>query len=438
MPILTGRVVKRYPYRDAMAFIDVVGKADSRACMYTVMFLGQELVKNALASQIGDLVKVIGELDDRKKNDSRVCFTGNHIEVLTPWDKDTLGALVVDWNALRHLSFDDRPQFAMQCELKSVDRVLNILRESSIVQRARVSTTFLSASSHRTLLVWSNETFTKWAIDKPEITMCVKRIYALGESYALSADPIQAVDDCIARSDDSAEGMRLQMSPKQLSNAVLLHLRDKCDPKHFSHVLAVVFIDGMFTAALSSSQDAVTFDLHQTLFGNKDRVCRAESKLAELFRCRNWLTNDLQCAVDVGASPGGWSAYLAQSGVPRVVAVDKGNVVISSPSIEHWEMTGQDALRKLYDDQQLIDLYVCDANVPPSLTVEMLLYAHRVSRPHARFVVTLKNPYRRKRDWVEAKSNAITLISTICSDMLETHLVANTANETTVSGTFTS
>ena len=83
-------------------------------------------------------------------------------------------------------------------------------------------------------------------------------------------------------------------------------------------------------------------------------------------------------ALDVGASPGGWSSYLASAGCGRVIAVDPGALELGALSeaqraaIEHMPLKAQEAVPVLIERRERIDFYCCDMNVEPAVVVSIL------------------------------------------------------------------
>ena len=118
-------------------------------------------------------------------------------------------------------------------------------------------------------------------------------------------------------------------------------------------------------------------------------ICRAERKLEEAIDV--WgLGADLAdaAALDVGASPGGWSWVLAASGA-RVTAVDPGE--LDRRVTEHSQVTHLKARAETLDfEQASFDWVVNDMNVDPPLAAEVLLMAHDWLRAGGRVVSTLK------------------------------------------------
>ena len=118
-------------------------------------------------------------------------------------------------------------------------------------------------------------------------------------------------------------------------------------------------------------------------------ICRAEHKLEEAIDL--WrLGPDLDGtrALDIGASPGGWSWVLARSGA-RVTAVDPGELdprVAGHDLISH--MRGR--AESLDFEGPQFDWVVNDMNVDPPLAAEVLLRIRPWLTDGARSVCTLK------------------------------------------------
>mmetsp|Transcript_17015 Transcript_17015/g.14190 ORF Transcript_17015/g.14190 Transcript_17015/m.14190 type:complete len:92 (-) Transcript_17015:53-328(-) len=87
-------------------------------------------------------------------------------------------------------------------------------------------------------------------------------------------------------------------------------------------------------------------------------------------------------------------------------------------------MLGQEAIDVLLKDdknESLLDIYVCDANIPPPDSLAMLRQAGPLMKRGAFVVVTFKNPYKRKKDWYEAKKDSFADFSTMCDAVTEVH-----------------
>jgi hypothetical protein len=159
-------------------------------------------------------------------------------------------------------------------------------------------------------------------------------------------------------------------------------------------------------------------------------ICRAYHKLREVGAVDGRFAKAAQAAertiqppvyLDVGASPGGWTLFLAEQGC-RVVAVDPGaldeRVLMSrfggvksggNGSVQHLRMMLQDALGRgdlkhaiaalAYSCQgkkseALLDGVVCDANVHPHNACDLMVALAPLCKPGAILVLTLKLPAR--------------------------------------------
>lgn len=118
-------------------------------------------------------------------------------------------------------------------------------------------------------------------------------------------------------------------------------------------------------------------------------ICRAEHKLEEAIDL--WgLASDIDgaAALDVGASPGGWSWVLARAGA-RVTAVDPGALDPRVTALDHVQHLKVRAETLKFDGPQF-DWVVNDMNVDPPLAAQVLLQVHPWLREGARSVTTLK------------------------------------------------
>ena len=118
-------------------------------------------------------------------------------------------------------------------------------------------------------------------------------------------------------------------------------------------------------------------------------ICRAEHKLAEAIDI--WDLGPALAgadALDVGASPGGWSWVLARAGA-QVTAVDPGELdrrVATLDAVTHLKVRAE----SLDFDGPQFDWVVNDMNVDPPLAIEVLMQVRPWLRPGGRCVTTLK------------------------------------------------
>lgn len=327
-------------------------------------------------------------------------------------------------------------------------------------------------------------------------------------------------------SSDSSFILRLQCYPRAVMNQVLavdaaqqVHL--PLHPTQFTHVAYIYLCDGVWIVSMVPRAECFIGDLREkkpmpssklavssyanNTAGSSDvqnvTICRAGAKIEEIMRRKHWIFDDesnsllhkYQLAMDVGASPGGWSYFLAtQVDVERVIAVDKGELRLPEPWPKHlfyWQILGEDAVSYLYhlccnrfeaqhgsaeteenkiskvvatpppratqqqwDDSKLfesnnnqdfyarkIDLYCSDANIPPTATTAILLQCVQNSllAKDARVILTFKNPYGKKEAWKESVRESLHQLEAAgFAEIEEIHLLANTAKETTITAIY--
>lgn len=313
---------------------------------------------------------------------------------------------------------------------------------------------------------------------------------------------------------DTNISCRLHLYPKSLITTVLGHFDEAQQElvnkyseeketfhllpwktQNYSHIISICFIDGVWFLALYSSEHAYIGDFHPNSTNSSSApttsnnskiqldttaintsICRAGAKIEEILRRNQWL-NDFQVdyAIDVGSSPGGWTQYLAASlNINRVVSVDKGELLIPQPwceSIEYFPMIGNDAIDYLIEEKKIlenphsnedieslkkiineknikmatfrsvkpfqIDLFCCDANIEPIVSIKMLrkCIENNLMSPKSRFIITLKNIYGKKAKWDQSIEDCKQELEDLkCKEISFVHLLANTSKETTITG----
>ena len=119
------------------------------------------------------------------------------------------------------------------------------------------------------------------------------------------------------------------------------------------------------------------------------QVSRAEFKLEELFAVSSLPLPSAGRAVDLGASPGGWTRILRRHGL-EVWAVDPGDLdprVTADPLVHHARTTAGVFLRST---DMRFDLAVNDMRMDPVRSCEVMLNAAAHLRRGAFAIVTLK------------------------------------------------
>lgn len=190
-------------------------------------------------------------------------------------------------------------------------------------------------------------------------------------------------------------------------------------------------------------------------------------------------------ALDIGASPGGWSYCLAKElKTKRVIACDPAaymHPVVRNLRVEavreeflkdftseevkedakhlkhlnetseswrseakqcgqicHWRMRGHDGLQKLKAEELKLSLFVCDMNDDLESSCELLyrVFNEKLYEPPCLAVVTFKNTCKSKSEFQARKRAMIQKIlkDGVLTQLQELHLFANTRMETTIVG----
>eukprot|EP01039_Chlorochromonas_danica_P011660 gene11660-13075_t len=395
------------------------------------------------------------------------------------------------------------------------------------------STGFIKSSDRLVLLLEAQEEEDKVQVSQRElvrlfvedavVSPAIMRIYSASckEALAQASHPLlsQAMADLqrqlkkIVEEQEEEKGslrdIRLHIYPKHIAQEVIDlaedWLTDLWNPRQTSHVLNAFLTDGVWHLAVLPREDVFIGDLRDKKAvpnfgrpssssssprdsssqgelrverGDYDAICRATNKLREIFSRNHslWMKaldcekKVFQLAVDVGASPGGWTSYLSQQiACDLVISVDKGDLSLPAPwpaQVQHWRVLGQQALAVLaslkageslsaealppgLDQRSLqtlasrrIDLFCCDANIAPGISFDMLWQAEAAGLLDERgclVIITCKNVFGKKDPWDKAVRDCMEALQSrqeFRSVQLQ-HLLANTAKEITISAVYT-
>lgn len=123
------------------------------------------------------------------------------------------------------------------------------------------------------------------------------------------------------------------------------------------------------------------------------QISRAEFKLEELFRIAPVRLPAQGTALDLGASPGGWTRVLRQAGL-EVWAVDPADLdprLVPEPGVHHVRTT---AGAFLAENRRTFDLVVNDMRMTAEQSASVMLSAATHLAPAGLAIMTLKLPER--------------------------------------------
>jgi len=121
----------------------------------------------------------------------------------------------------------------------------------------------------------------------------------------------------------------------------------------------------------------------------KGQISRSEFKLEELFRTTALTPPRRGVALDLGASPGGWTRILRGYGLD-VVAVDPADLdprLHDDPHIRHVRTT---AGAFLNDTSERFDIIVNDMRMDPAMSTGLMIQAAGLLEPGGMMILTLK------------------------------------------------
>lgn len=119
-----------------------------------------------------------------------------------------------------------------------------------------------------------------------------------------------------------------------------------------------------------------------------DQVSRAEFKLLEAFEVFGIKIRPNSSALDLGASPGGWTRVLAEAGC-RVTAVDRAPLDPSISGKNNVRYIQRDA-RHFRDEKDVYDIVTCDINGDPIQAARALTGTAPSIRKGSPLIMTVK------------------------------------------------
>ena len=141
-------------------------------------------------------------------------------------------------------------------------------------------------------------------------------------------------------------------------------------------------------------------------------------------------------AVDIGASPGGWSYELsAMPGCERVFAIDPGALALPIPAnVTHMRQKIEDAAPVLVSQGMMVDCVVNDMNASPRVTVGSLLLLRKIIKDGAVVVLTFKNFVGGRAKFASAIKSALGELDAVLTGMEVLRLFMGGEQERTVVG----
>jgi 23S rRNA (cytidine2498-2'-O)-methyltransferase len=175
----------------------------------------------------------------------------------------------------------------------------------------------------------------------------------------------------------------LQYRPDELRKHIATHLTEQgytLTRGNQAYILSICLTPQRFFFGINRTEDALT-DWPGGRIGlakGSGQISRAEFKLEELFKEFPLDLPSNGLALDLGASPGGWTHILRQRGL-GVWAVD--------PAVHHAQTT---AGAFLAETRHTFDVVVNDMRMDPDLSCRLMLHAAQRLKPGGLAIITLK------------------------------------------------
>lgn len=192
-------------------------------------------------------------------------------------------------------------------------------------------------------------------------------------------------------------------------------------------VFSIIINDDMLYIGQSTSEQNLNFSCDEyrisTMHGKRE-ISRAENKLKEALSKYNIDLGDKGgIALDIGASPGGWTKVLVDHGFD-VVAVDPGNLhpgLQNHPKVQHQKCRIEDLSFDNY-----FDIIVNDMNVDPTITSKIMNSLAPSLKEGGIAIVTFKLPNNPQKDL----SEGVEIISE-CYDVISINSLFHNRQEVT-------
>ncbi len=261
----------------------------------------------------------------------------------------------------------------------------------------------------------------RWMTTSP-VRFVVTRMFFLdgGErGKSQTAGSLDELVEQLAAAQRPAGPIRLQFGPRSMEQVLLDRFESMGDDSPFEfhpvHCTASLHVfqyrDGTFRWSMRS--------MDEHFFTSPDGPTRvpgsftkAAAKLAEALLVGGMSSGigaaqepgKGRVAVDVGASPGGWTHQLAVGqGMEMVIAIDPAELhesVLALENVHHVKKTSQTAdkdIERILGPGRKASVLTCDANRHPSFIAEMLAPVIKYLMAGGLMVITMKFAVRRKR-----------------------------------------
>eukprot|EP01064_Diplonema_japonicum_P016949 TRINITY_DN25009_c0_g1_i1.p1 TRINITY_DN25009_c0_g1~~TRINITY_DN25009_c0_g1_i1.p1 ORF type:complete len:491 (+),score=117.21 TRINITY_DN25009_c0_g1_i1:34-1506(+) len=471
----TVRVINRRMQGESLYFFDCYRMHNGECEMLGVMaHNNQERFDTDIRHvKVGDVLRVSGVVDTKftqPKPPRKFLLRVSNIKVVEPWRNMTDSedaSKKFTWRMPTDLKTSSkcRPVALLQCVSAVNDRLCSYFDSTAATENSKARFIFIYDTPEAPNAPWRQLIACKTPADTPHFLHgALQKVFPVNQSAPVLsfADAVQVLKAHIVQ--QGTRQFNIITYPKALEARVrsalpMDTLATGTDDTYENHYLC--YADGLFWLGLSERRVIIPSPLMKVVPSGAywklneiiERYLGVMGRV-EAYTGRDW-------AIDVGASPGGWSYSCAKDlGTKKVLAVDPaatmspmlkeyglqdvglgdGNMLKAyaseNPKIFQLQARGEPALQELVIPSKLpIAIYVCDMNVPHAHTVDLArsVYDSGLFERPALVVLTFKNTLRSKPQFAEITSASVESLSWL-SNIREIHLFANTQLETTIVG----
>lgn len=197
------------------------------------------------------------------------------------------------------------------------------------------------------------------------------------------------------------------------SRDVILSVADRIDAKADliapQKTVVIQIVQDICFIGVDKSEDLLVKEIKVHKKYEQRPLNRAELKLREAVEIFGIKLKPEWRALDIGASPGGWTKVLAEK-VKEVVAVDPGELEIDLPNVTH--------IRKRIENTEHLgkfDIIVNDMNLNPEESAQIMCRLSEHLRKEGIAVMTVKFVTKNQKKHVENANNVLSK----CYDVLQ-------------------
>ena len=212
-------------------------------------------------------------------------------------------------------------------------------------------------------------------MDIKDIIMAVKKILSKNKPFSIK---------CIVYGDEKFNVNTLNLKSRDIEVQVGIQLEKegfKVDRKNPGDIILINLADN--TAFITKTKP------HKPDFNYADKLNRSQLKLREALSYFDVDLKNIKNALDIGASPGGFSKELSKNGI-KVTAIDPAELDSSlknDKNIIHLKIRAEE-----FKPKEKFDLLVNDMNLHPNDSAKILLDLSKFLKNGAFCIMTIKCP----------------------------------------------